>query len=172
MIGLPASKSLRRRLPFACALIFACAIRAPAQEPTGTPVRPGATVSLLKAWPEIAKAPKEKLATLEFLVRPDAAAIARPRSFIMTLSNQAGRDSAGLSITLQNGTVLGHVFGTALLAPRQLEPNRWTHVALTVHTKTINKQAALWIDGELLFRAANNDLSIQFQATPPCFLTI
>ena len=148
MIGLPASKSLRRRLPFACALIFACAIRAPAQEPTGTPVRPGATVSLLKAWPEIAKAPKEKLATLEFLVRPDAAAIARPRSFIMTLSNQAGRDAAGLSITLQNGTVAGHVFGTALIAPRQLEPNRWTHVALTVNTKTINKQAALWIDGK------------------------
>ena len=148
MIGLPASKSLRRRLPFACALIFACAIRAPAQEPTGTPVRPGATVSLLKAWPEIAKAPKEKLATLEFLVRPDSAAIARPRSFIMTLSNQAGRDAAGLSITLQNGTVLGHVFGTTLRAPRQLEPNRWTHVALTVNTKTINKQAALWIDGK------------------------
>ena len=148
MIGLPASKSLRRRLPFACALIFACAIRAPAQEPTGTPVRPGATVSLLKAWPEIAKAPKEKLATLEFLVRPDAAAIARPRSFIMTLSNQVGRDAAGLSITLQNGTVLGHVFGTTLLAPRQLEPNRWTHVALTVNTKTINKQAALWIAGK------------------------
>jgi len=148
VIGLPASKSLRRRLPFACALIFACAIRAPAQEPAGTPVRPGATVSLLKAWPEIVKAPKEKLATLEFLVRPDAAAIARPRSFIMTLSNQAGRDAAGLSITLQNGTVLGHVFGTTLLAPRQLEPNRWTHVALTVNTKTINKQAALWIAGK------------------------
>ena len=147
MIGLPASKSLRRRLPFACGLIFACAIRAPAQEPTGTPVRPGATVSLLKAWPEIAKAPKEKLATLEFLVLPDAAAIARPRSFIMTLSNQTGRDAAVLSVTLENGTVHGYVFGTALLAPRQLEPNRWTHVALTVNTKTINKQAALWIDG-------------------------
>ena len=148
MIGLPVSKSLRRRLPFACALIFACALRAPAQEPTGTPVRPGATVSLLKAWPEIAKAPKEKLATLEFLVRPDAAAIARPRSFIMTLSNQAGLDAAGLSVTLQNGAVRGHVFGTALIAPRQLEPDRWTHVALTVNTKTINKQAALWIDGK------------------------
>ena len=148
MIGLPVSKSLRRRLPFACALVFVCAIRALAQEPIGTLVRPGATVSLLKAWPEIAKAPKEKLATLEFLVRPDSAAIARPRSFIMTLSNQTGRDAAVLSVTLENGTVHGYVFGTALRAPRPLKPGRWTHVALTVNTKTINKQATLWIDGK------------------------
>jgi hypothetical protein len=30
-----------------------------------------------------------------------------------------------------------------------MPPDKWSHVALTVNSKTINKQARLWINGQL-----------------------
>lgn len=119
-----------------------------AKEPFATTVGPGSSIDLLKAWPEIAQAPRADLATMEFLIRPDADAIGRPRSFVMTLSNSAGRDTAGLSLTIHGGVIRAHVFGTLLESGSKLSPDHWVHVALTVNTNTINKQATLWINGE------------------------
>ncbi|MBP88867.1 MAG: hypothetical protein CMJ64_19500 [Planctomycetaceae bacterium] len=120
-----------------------------ADDPQGTVVTPGGSIDLLKAWPEIAKAPKSDLATIECLIRPDATAIDRPRSFVITLSNNGGNDVAGLGFMMKQGTVRANVFGTYLESNEKLPPDKWSHVALTVNTKTINKQARLWINGEL-----------------------
>ena len=96
------------------------------------------------------QAPKSDLATIEFLIRPDDAAINRPRAFIFILSNRGGRDSAGISLTLMRGAICAHVLGTGLQAQSKLPSNRWSHVALTIDTETINKQARLWGDGKLI----------------------
>jgi hypothetical protein len=119
-----------------------------ADEPSGTRIASGATVDLFKQWPAIDKAPKPDLTTIEFWIRPDQAAIARARAFVFILSNRRGRDTAGLSLTLVQGAIRAHVFGTTLQANGKLPANRWSHVALTVNTKTINKQATLWLDGK------------------------
>lgn len=121
-----------------------------ADQPNGTRVEGGSSIDLFKAWPEIGKAPKGEMATIELLVRPDEAAIARPRSFIMTLSNAGGNDVAGISLTLKTGVLRAHVLGTALEAREEMSTNRWTHVALTINTQTVNKQAKLWINGKLI----------------------
>ena len=136
---------------FALACVASAVIQiAAGEEPQGTEIRPGATVNLFKAWPEIATAPKSKLATIECLIKPDAAAIARPRSFIMTLSNRSGSDVAGLGLALQQGVLSSNVFGVKLVGSKPLRHDRWTHVALTINTSTVNKLARLWIDGKLV----------------------
>ena len=119
------------------------------EEPAGTLIRQGDTINLFKAWPEIAKAPQSELATIEMWIKPDAAALARPRSFLITLSNQAGSDVAGLSLTIKQSAVAANVFATSLQSPAVLAHGTWTHIALTVNSRTINKQARLWINGEL-----------------------
>lgn len=119
-----------------------------AAEPTGTTIRAGNSIDLFQAWPKIAQAPKSDLATIEFLIRPDADAINRPRSFVITLSDRGGRDTAGLSLTMTEGVMRAHVFGTGLRGNSKLAADKWTHVALGINSKTINKQATLWIDGE------------------------
>lgn len=121
-----------------------------ADEPRGTAIRAGDSVNLLKAWPEIAQAPQAELATIECLIKPDAAAVTRPRSFVITLSNRAGADVAGLSMTMKQGAVRASVFAAYLDSEKALTPDKWSHIALTVNTKTINKQACLWIDGKLV----------------------
>jgi len=131
-------------ITIACPLIPAAA----AEEPAATAVPAGAQISLLKLWPEIGQAPQSEIATIEFLVCPDQAAIERPRSFIMTLSSPGGRDRDGLSLTLNQAAVVANVFGTRLKS-KPLDPDQWVHVALTVNSKTVNKRARLWIDGQL-----------------------
>ena len=120
-----------------------------ADEPKGRVVNAGDSIDLRKQWPAIAKSPKTDLATIELLVKPNQAAIDRPRSFVITLSNSGGRDAAGVSITLSQGKVVGSILGVRLTAPKVATPSRWIHIALTINTKTINKQAKLWIDGKL-----------------------
>ncbi|MBC8353790.1 MAG: hypothetical protein H8E66_17460 [Planctomycetes bacterium] len=142
------SESMRR---IACAFIAVglfCNSDTFAAEPIGTSVRPGSSIDLFKAWPAIAMAPRSELATLEFLIHPDSASINRPRSFIMTLSNTGGRDAAGLGVTINGSSIRANVFGTLLDSDSKLQPDQWVHVALTVNTKTINKQATLWINGK------------------------
>lgn len=118
-------------------------------ESIGVQIPAGAKIDLFKQWPEIAKAPRAKIGTMEFLIRPDTEAVARPRSFILILSNRGGRDTAGVSLTLNNGAVRASILGTRLDAKAKLAPDEWTHVALTINQKTVNKQARLWINGQL-----------------------
>ncbi|MBM81464.1 MAG: hypothetical protein CMJ78_12855 [Planctomycetaceae bacterium] len=143
---------MNRSLHYSFALIAVfSAIQVSAEDaPSGKQVKSGASIALLTEWPAIAKAPKSDLATIECWIKPDVAAIDRPRSFVITLSNRGGRDSAGLSITFFAGKIRASVFGTRLTAPKASIPDKWTHVALTINTKTINKQAKLWIDGKLV----------------------
>ena len=117
--------------------------------PQGTLIPTGASINLVKLWPQIAKAPKTELATIECLIKPDAAAVNRGRSFIVTLSNQSGSDVAGISLTMNQGTVHANVLGTKLQSKTKLSANKWSHVALTINTATVNKIAHLWINGEL-----------------------
>ena len=119
------------------------------EEPPATRIPAGAQISLLKVWPEIGQAPQSEIATIEFLVCPDLAAIERPRSFIMTLSDSGGRDTAGLSLSLNQAAVVANVFGKRLKS-KPLKPEQWVHVALTVNSRTVNKRARLWIDGQLV----------------------
>lgn len=119
-----------------------------ADEPAGTETPAGSQISLLKAWPKIGQAPKSEIATIEYLIRPDQAALERPRSFVLTLSNSGGRDTAGLSLNITGGAIVAGIFGTQLKS-KPLQAGRWTHVAMTVNTKTVNKRARLWIDGQL-----------------------
>jgi hypothetical protein len=121
-----------------------------AEEPRGTLVAPGATIDLFEVWPKIAEAPKSDLATIEFLIRPDSAAINRARSFVWILSNSGGRDTAGLSLILNQGAPHANVFGTSLKSSRSLTADKWSHLALTVNTNTINKQARLWVNGKMV----------------------
>ena len=130
--------------------VFFCPARCAAvEEPPTTAVPAGSQISLSQVWPKIGQAPQSDIATIEFLVCPDQAAIERPRSFIMTLSNTGGRDTAGLSLTLNQAAVVANVFGTRLKS-KPLKANQWVHVALTVNSKTVNKRARLWIDGQLV----------------------
>ena len=133
----------------ALAVLILFGTDARADEPAGTATPAGSHISLLKAWPKIGKAPKSEIATLEYLIRPDQAALDRPRSFVLILSNSGGRDSAGLSLTIGEGAIVASVFGTRLKS-KPLTAGKWTHVALTVNTKTVNKRARLWIDGKLV----------------------
>ena len=118
----------------------------PAQE--GTRIEAGFHIGLQKVWPEIRQAPKSRLGTIELLIRPDKAAIQRPRSFLITLSNNGGADVSGLSLTIGDGVIVANVFGTRLRS-KPIRPDEWAHVALTVNTQTVNKRARLWINGKL-----------------------
>ena len=114
----------------------------------GTHIEAGSHIGLEKVWPEIRQAPKSQIGTIELLIRPDKAAIERPRSFLITLSNNGGADNSGLSITIGDGVIVANVFGKRLRS-KQIPPDEWTHIALTVNTKTVNKRARLWINGKL-----------------------
>jgi hypothetical protein len=114
----------------------------------GTRIEAGSHIGLEKVWPEIRQAPKSQIGTIELLIRPDKAAIQRPRSFLITLSNNGGADVSGLSLTIGDGVIVANVFGTRLRS-KPIRPDEWTHVALTVNTQTVNKRARLWINGKL-----------------------
>lgn len=114
----------------------------------GTPIKPGASVDLFRLWPEVAQAPQRELSTIEVLVRPDPSAISRKRSFIVVLSNAGGRDTAGVSLALYQGAVVASVLGTRLEAKQPLPHSTWTHVALTIDSRKVNKQARLWVNGK------------------------
>ena len=113
-----------------------------------TQIKPGDSVDLFRLWPQVAQAPQKELSTIEVLVRPDPAAINRMRSFIVVLSNAGGRDTAGVSLALYKGAVVASVLGTRLEAKQALRPATWTHIALTVDSSTVNKQARLWVNGK------------------------
>lgn len=138
----------RPRILAALTLLLIAAGSVECAEIVGTKIEPGSHIGLQKLWPNVRKALKSEIATIEFLVRPDQAAIERPRSFIVILSNSGGRDSAGLSLTMNQASIVASVFGTRLTS-RALRAGEWTHVALTVNTKTVNKRARLWINGRL-----------------------
>ena len=147
-----ASLRCRQKTRSAFALLVLLGVQlgpeARADEPAGTKTPAGSHISLLKAWPKIGQAPKSEIATIEYLIRPDEAALERPRSFVLTLSNSGGRDTAGLSLNIAEGAIVAGIFGTQLKS-KPLQAGKWTHVALTVNTKTVNKRARLWIDGQL-----------------------
>jgi hypothetical protein len=138
----------RQRFLTAAALLLVAVGPARCGEIAGTRIEAGSHIGLEKIWPNVRKALKSEIATIEFLVRPDQAAIERPRSFIVILSNSGGRDSAGLSLTMNQAAIVASVFGTRLTS-KPLQAGRWTHVALTVNTRTVNKQARLWVNGKL-----------------------
>lgn len=134
-------------------LVFAIEVFVPqstcqAHEPAATRIVAGSKVDLFRQWPAIAKAPQGDIATLEVLIRPDAETVNRPRSFILILSNSGGRDTAGISLTLNSGAVRASVLGTRLDASQKLRPASWSHVALTIDSRKVNRQARLWIDGQ------------------------
>lgn len=129
-------------------LTISCLPGTAASAQEGTRITAGSHIGLERIWPEIRTAPKSGLGTIEFLVRPDREAIERPRSFIITLSNNGGSDVSGLSLTIGGGVIVANVFGTRLRS-KPIRPDVWTHVALTVNTKTVNKRARLWINGRL-----------------------
>ena len=118
-------------------------------EPPSSLISAGNSVDLKTVWKAVGTAPKSELATIELLIRPDAACLARPRAFLITLSDKGGRDTAGVSLTLNQGCIYASVLGVKLTTEDKLPDDRWTHVALTVNTKTINKQARLWVNGRL-----------------------
>ena len=122
----------------------------PASEPLGTQVQVGDRIGLTDHWAEIAKAPRDELVTLELWIRPDEAAIGRSRSFILILSSANGADALGLSLFLKDGAVCGNVFGRFFEAPEKLAADQWAHVALTVNSQTVNKQAKLWVNGQIV----------------------
>ena len=130
------------------ALICSSAALAGEDSRKGTLVKAGSSIDLFKQWPELAHAPKSQMGTIEFFIRPDAEAVARPRSFVFTLSNLGGRDSSGVSLTLHQGVVRAHVLGTTLDSKVKLPAGRWSHIALTINTTTVNKRGRLWIDGK------------------------
>ncbi|MEO1994617.1 MAG: LamG-like jellyroll fold domain-containing protein [Planctomycetaceae bacterium] len=113
-----------------------------------TQIKPGDSVDLLQLWPEVAQAPQKDLATIEVLVRPAPSAIRQTRSFILVLSNSGGQDTAGVSLALYKGAVVASVLGTRLEAKQPLPHSTWSHIALTIDSGTINKQARLWVNGK------------------------
>jgi hypothetical protein len=119
-----------------------------AEEPAATRIVAGSRVDLFRLWPAIAKAPSADMATLEVLIRPDVEAVNRSRAFVLVLSNSGGRDAAGISLALNSGAVRASVLGTRLDAPQQLRPAQWSHVALTIDSRKVNRQARLWVNGQ------------------------
>jgi hypothetical protein len=144
MTQIPSKMPLR--LAIGCLALLTA--MAGADEPTGTKVEPGDRIELRDIWPEIVKAPREELVTLELWVRPDAAAIARSSSFLLILSGSNGADASGLSLSLKQGAVQANIFGRFFRAPDKLPADEWSHIALTVNSRTINKQATLWVNGK------------------------
>jgi hypothetical protein len=119
-----------------------------AEEIAATRISSGSKVDLFRQWPAIAKAPSADIATLEVLIRPDVEAVNRPRSFVLILTNSGGRDTAGISLALYNGAIRANVLGTRLDASKQLRPDEWSHVALTIDSRKVNRQARLWLNGQ------------------------
>ncbi len=138
---------------WATLIVVALAVTTPSelvaqQSPTGTSVRIGSTINLLKAWPQIAAAPKSNLATFECLIKPDAVTISRSRAFVIVLSNRGGRDTAGIGVAIHQGIVHANILGTKLKSNDKLAVGKWAHIALTINTNTINKVARLWVNGK------------------------
>jgi hypothetical protein len=119
-----------------------------ADEQAATRIIAGSKVDLFRQWPAIEKAPSRDIATLEVLIRPDVEAVNRPRAFILTLSNSGGRDTAGISLALNSGSLRASVLGTRLDATTPLRPGEWSHVALTIDSRKVNRQARLWVNGQ------------------------
>jgi hypothetical protein len=138
-------------------MLFVVAIAIPvaqtrchAAPPAGTRIIAGSKVDLFRLWPAIAKAPKSDITTLEVLIRPDVETVNRPRAFILILTNSGGRDTAGIGLALNGGAVRANVLGTRLEASQKLRPDEWVHVALTIDSRKVNRQARLWINGRLV----------------------
>lgn len=132
-----------------CAVVLLCApLPLHGDERRGVRIDTGATANLFELWPDVVKAPKSQIATIELLVRPDADAIDRPASFLFILSNLRGTDIAGISLGMYQGVVRSNVLGVKLNAAAKLPVDEWSHVALTINTQTVNKQARLWINGK------------------------
>lgn len=133
-----------------CLQVTAVPAMCAAEDRPSKRVNSGDTISLLQEWPVVSSAPKDQLGTMEIWIIPDSETLARSRSFLITLSNQGGADLAGLSLTLHKGVPRANVLATKLVSDQPLTPGQWHHIALTVNTMTINKQARLWIDGRLV----------------------
>ncbi len=138
------------KLVLLLSLTVVCGATAPsvsAQE--GTRITAGSHIALERVWPEIRKAPKSGIGTIELLIRPDQAVLDRPRSFLVTLCNNSGADVSGLGLTINQRVIVANVFGTKLKS-EPIKAGEWLHVALTVNTKTVNKRARLWVNGKLV----------------------
>jgi len=116
-----------------------------AQPVRSTPVK-GDYLDLLKRSPKLAKLPSTDL-TIEFWIRPNKAAIAKPRAMVFMMTNRRGNDVKTMSLVLHNGKAYATVFGTYLRATKPIQVERWSHIAVTLNTTTVNKRARLWIDG-------------------------
>ena len=125
-----------------------------ADEPIGTKVQAGDRIELRDVWPAITGAPRDEIVTLELLIRPDEAAVTRAQSFLLILSASNGADVSGLSLGLKEAGVQANIFGRFFHSTEKLPADKWAHIALTVNSRTINKQATLWING----RVAEQDL--------------
>ena len=88
--------------------------------------------------------------TFELWVRPNKVAVNRARCNIFCLTNRGGSDVKSISLSLHKGRIHCTVLGAYIAASNatKLPQDKWTHVALTLNTKTVNKRARLWINGK------------------------
>ena len=112
-----------------------------------TAIRAGQGIALQKLAPTLLALKKQDL-TIEFWVRPDPSAIARKRIHFTCFSDRRGSNVKVISSGANRGVPSVCCLGSILNGSQALPAERWSHLAITVETRTLNKRVRLWIDGQ------------------------
>ena len=139
------------RAPCCLAIMVVLSVPVLAAEPVSklpsTPIRAGQGLALQTLAPSLLKLKKQDL-TIEFWVRPDRPAIERKRIHLSCFSNRGGSNVKAISIACNQGVPSVCCLGSILNGATALPAERWSHLAITIETMTLNKRVRLWINGQ------------------------
>ena len=112
-----------------------------------TPITAGQGIALEKLTPMLLQLKKQDL-TIEFWIRPDQAAIQRKRIHFTCFSDRRGSNVKVISSGANRGVPSVCCLGSNLNGTAALPADRWSHLAITIETMTLNKRVRLWINGQ------------------------
>ena len=112
-----------------------------------TPITAGQGIALQKLVPALLKLKKQDL-TIEFWVKPDKSAIERKRIHFTCFSDRRGSNVKVISSGANRGVPSVCCLGSILNGTAALQADRWSHLAITIETMTLNKRVRLWINGQ------------------------
>ena len=112
-----------------------------------TPITAGQGIALQKLAPTLLQLKKQDL-TIEFWVKPDKSAIERKRIHFTCFSDRRGSNVKVISSGANRGIPSVCCLGSILNGTAALPADRWSHLAITLETMTLNKRVRLWINGQ------------------------
>ena len=132
-----------------CLVILSAPVMAadPTLKLPSTPIRAGQGIALQKLAPTLLQLKKQDL-TIEFWIRPDPSAIERKRIHFTCFSDRRGSNVKVISSGANRGVPSVCCLGSILNGTAALPADRWSHLAITLETMTLNKRVRLWINGQ------------------------